>query len=257
MKDGWLSCTVLSCLSRVRAGLLWGLAGLVLTAQAEGTGPARGVNPKDNISKVEVIYKNDDLGASGRIQGLAFKFDQALDAQWGFNLELPYANAKVPGLRASGMGDLQARLRYVANQGSMAYIMGAEVVLPTAASPKALLGRDAWQLNPSIGVVWSLNPAVFWYVGYKHLWSVSGADLNQSQPRTLLAYTSPQGWWVLGDLKLTLDHDAPPDSDRLLDMEVEFGRMINRDTAFSIRLGTSAMDSNRDLGLSLSLRRMF
>ena len=47
-------------------------------AHAQDDGTAKGVNPKDNITKFDVILKSDVLEGDVRIRSLSFKYDRAL-----------------------------------------------------------------------------------------------------------------------------------------------------------------------------------
>ncbi|MBK6927265.1 MAG: hypothetical protein IPH15_06810 [Comamonadaceae bacterium] len=232
------------------------LAGLALPAQARDEEIARGVNPKDNISKVDLIYKRDNMTGDASVQSLSFKYDQALNADWGVNLELPTVKYSSPLLNEAGLGDVQFRIRKVTNFEQGALILGAEAVAPTASHDALGLGK--WQLNPVVGFVYSFTPMTFLYMGYKHLYSVGGdsarPDINMSQPRMLLAYTSPKGWWVLGDLKYTRDHNSRND---LLDCELEVGQMLTHNMALSARIGAPRLDTTRTFGFSLNGRYIF
>lgn len=223
-------------------------------AQQDNT--PKGVNPRDNITKVDLIYRNEASAGGVRVNAMALKFDRALTAEVGANIEIPIVRLSSPGATDSGLGDTEMRLRYVKNDGAISWIAAAEVVTPTASSD--LLGSGKWQLNPGFGAVYAVSKTTFVYAGYKHLMSVGGdsarPDINRSQPRVLAAITSPRGWWVLGDLKFTRDHKAGTDG---LDIEAEAGRMLTRDIGVSARIGTSALDSPRNRMLSLNLRHLF
>jgi len=232
------------------------LAGLAMPVQAREEEIARGVNPKDNISKVDLIYKRDNMTGDASVQSLSFKYDQALNADWGVNLELPTVKYSSPLLNEAGLGDVQFRIRKVTNFEQGALILGAEAVAPTASHDALGLGK--WQLNPVMGFVYSFTTTTFLYMGYKHLYSVGGdsarPDINMSQPRMLAAYTSPKGWWVLADLKYTRDHNTRND---LLDTELEVGQMLTHNMALSARIGAPRLDTTRTFGFSVDARYIF
>ena len=225
-------------------------------AHAQDDGTAKGVNPKDNITKFDVILKSDVLERDVRIRSLSFKYDRALGPNWGVQMEVPLIRFESPGLDDSGLGDLQFRARYVTTIGAISYLAAGELIAPTASGDA--LGLGQWQLNPVVGAVFAVSRYAFVYAGYKHLWSFAGdderPDVNASQPRVLAAYTSPQGWWVLGDLKYTRDHEARLDA---LDSEAEVGTMLSPTTAISLRVGTSSLDSPRLSTISLNARVIF
>lgn len=222
-------------------------------ALAEDPSATPGVNPKDNITKTEVLYRYDSLDLGDNTQSLTLKFDRAFNAQWGGNIEIPLVAYKGFGLDESGVGDLQARVRFTGQAGKISYILGAEVVLPTASGDA--LGRGKYQFNPVGGAVIPLSQTSFLYVGYKHLFSFAGDDarddVNESQPRILAAYTSPQGWWVLGDAKYTKSWETDKED---LDLEIELGQMVAPDTGVWTRIGTSALDSDREASILFGVR---
>lgn len=181
------------------------LAAAGRAARAEEANAAPGVNPKDNITKTELLFRYDSLDLGDNSQSLTFKYDRAFNANWGGNLEVPIVGYKGFGINEAGLGDVQARVRYTGQIGTTSIILGGEFVLPTASDDA--LGRGKYQFNPAVGAVVPLSQTAFVYFGYKHYFSVGGdddrADINESQPRILAAYTSPKGWWVLGDVKYT------------------------------------------------------
>ena len=77
---------------RLRCLLAGALAAISATSsygQTSGAEPAdetvKGVNPKDNITKVEVLYKYDTYAYGVDANSLTLKYDRALSAEWGFN----------------------------------------------------------------------------------------------------------------------------------------------------------------------------
>lgn len=232
------------------------LLACTVQANAQASGAPKGVNPKDLVTKVDLIARRDALEGGLALDSLTFKYDRGLDAHWALAIELPLARFSGPGISVSGMAESKFKLRRVENTDSGAWLVGAEVVLPTHSRTE--LGSGQWQLNPSAGVVVSLTPTVFAFAGYQHFFSVAGRDsapsINQSQPRLLAAITSPDGWWLMTDLKYTIDHK---NDTQTFDIELEAGRMIARDWAVSGRLIESRIDSNRRWGAVAVLRHLF
>ena len=260
------------------AGMIIGSTSLALAQQNEGVSGAPGVNPKDNISKFEVLYKYDDFNMGAGSHSLTLKYDKAITKEIGFNVETPFVYYQGFGLEDAGLGDVQVRVRYVKSFGQISPIAGLELVTPTATAET--LGRGKWQLNPTVGAVYAFSPTVFAFVGYKHILSFAGdsdrTDINESQPRLLLAYTSPKGWWTLGDLKFTKSWECSPNSlvtdpgdlersvpslrcmkPQALDLEFELGTMIAPTTGVWVRSGTSFLDSTREYGINVGLRQIF
>lgn len=218
---------------------------------------APGVNPKDNLTKSELFYQRDRLDHGVTSEGLAVKFDRAFDAAWGGNVELPLVRVRVAGQDHSGLGDVVVRARHVRSSGDWSTILGGEVVLPTAARDE--LGRGKYQLNPAGGLVCAFGANSFVYAGYKHFLSVGGdadrADISDMQPRVLLARVWMSGQWALADLKYT--RQLKGDRRETTDFDVEFGSMLARDVGAWVRVGTSGMDSARDWGVLLGLRKLW
>lgn len=234
------------------------------TAHAqEDTGPseaqqtAPGVNPKDNITKAEVIVQYNNLENGLDVATLAFKYDIAFDASWGGNAELPITHLSGPGLSETDIGDLNLRLRNVQTTGPISILSAVELVVPTAGSD--LTGTGRWQINPVIGAVYAFDQQTFAFGGYKHYFSFAGDDtreeINRSEVRTLFARLFTNATWTLADLKYTRSHTGT--EPETLDLEFEYGSMISRSTALSGRVGTSFLDSNRDFGFSINIRRIF
>jgi hypothetical protein len=225
-------------------------------AHAEDDGAPKGVNPKDLVTKIDVIARHDTFEGGVRLDTLTFKYDMALNQNWGLAVEVPIGRFKAPGLSESGIAESKVRFRRVENTAWGAWLVGGEFVLPT--DSKRSLGSGKWQINPSTGVVLSVTPTVFAFVGYQHFFSVAGRDdapkVNQSQPRLLFAKTSAAGWWLMTDLKYTRDHET---SKSTWDAEFEAGRMVARDWALSVRLIESGGDSTRKWGALTTVRHLF
>lgn len=233
------------------------LCGNTAVAQQSPDSAVAGVNPKDNITKFEVLYKYDDLKSGASINSLTLKYDTALNKEWGVNFEAPIVYYRGFGRDDAGLGDVQARLRYVKSLGQVTFLAGAELVAPTATEDT--LGRGKWQSNPVVGAVYAFSPTVFAFAGYKHFWSFAGDDersaVNESQPRLIMAYTDPQGWWLLGDVKYTKSWESP--RPEVVDTEVEIGQMLGRSTGVWVRGGTSFLDTSREFGVNLGIRQIF
>lgn len=236
---------LVSCLAAMLAGTSF--------AQEGSGGAAQGVNPKDNITKTELLYRYDSLDLGDHVQSVTLKYDKAFSKQLGGNIEVPIVAFKGFGLDDAGLGDIQARVRYTTQKGSATLILGGEVVLPTASDDT--LGRGKFQLNPAVGAVVPLSQLSFAYFGYKHFFSVGGdssrPDINESQPRIIVGYTSPDGWWALGDLKYTRSWETDAEQ---IDAEIELGRMVGPTTGVWARIGTSFLDSDREASLLLGVR---
>lgn len=242
-------------MNRLIAALLWLVAVSTTAATAEET--VKGVNPKENIRKAELLCKYDSFEQGQEISSCTGKFDTALNANWGVNVEVPFISFSGFGLEEQGLGDMNLRLRYTTTAGAISYVAGLELVLPTAS--EEVLGLGEYQLNPVGGIVFALSQQVFVYAGYKHFLEITDdnelVDINDSQLRLLAAYTSAEGWWALADSKYTKSWTG--EELESLDTEIEAGRMLNASTAIFGRAGTSFLDNTREYGINLGFRVIF
>jgi hypothetical protein len=224
----------------------------VLAADDAGTG-APGVNPKDLVTKVDLIFKRDLFEGGVAINSWTFKYDRPIGPQLGIAVELPYAQFRTAGGVVDGAAESKFKLRHVSTRGRLSWVAGGEVVLPTESDP--LLGSGTWQVNPSAGAVYAVSPTVFAFAGVQRFQSVDRdpgrAPVRQNQARLLAARVSQSGWWLLADGKYTRDLVADAD---LLDLEFEVGRMLGPATALSVRAATSGLDSTRTSGVVVNLR---
>lgn len=246
-------------LRMVTPGILLGL--LLCTpdccrAETAETGGAPGVNPKDLVTKLDLIFKRDVFDGGVAINSWTLKYDRPLTASLGMALELPYAEFRRQGQVVGGMAESKFKLRHVTTRGRVSWVAGGEIVIPTETDP--LLGSGTWQVNPSAGAVYAVSPTVFAFAGVQRFQSVdrdAGRDpVRQNQVRLLAARVSPSGWWLLGDAKATRDLVQRA---TLTDLELEAGRMLSRSTALSLRVGRSGLDSTRDFGVVANFRVLF
>lgn len=218
---------------------------------------APGVNPKDNITKAEIIGQYANLENGLESFSMAFKYDLALNKTWGGNIEVPIVHLSGPDFSETAVGDTNLRVRYVRTRDAVSIISAVELVAPTAGDEFA--GTGKWQLNPVVGAVYAFDQQTFAFVGYKHYFSIAGDDdrneINRSEVRALFARLFANATWTLGDIKYSASHT---DLDlETLDLEVEYGSMISKSIALSGRIGTSFLDSSREFGASLNLRKIF
>lgn len=245
-------------LPTLRLVALAGILGLPASAGASDAtdGAPRGVNPRDLVSKLDLIFKRDVFEGGVAVNSWTLKYDRALGTRWGMAVELPFAQSRTPWGITSGLSESKLKFRHVTTRGKLSWVVGGEFVIPTA--EHASLGSGTWQANPSAGVVYAVSPQVFAFGGVQRFQSLSEESgrlpVRQNQARVLLARVSPRGWWVMGDLKAT--RDLVTDAD-LLDIEVEAGRMLNASTALSVRLADSAWDSPRTSGVVVNYRILF
>jgi hypothetical protein len=200
---------------------------------------ARGVNPADNLTKVELLPKLTVIDDGGGISTttLTLKYDRAIRGVYGFNVELPLVRFEAPVDSTNGIGDLNLRARAQKSVGSFVVIGGLEAVVPIATDPT--LGSGKLQINPVAAGVYAFSRSVFAAAAAKHLFSVAGdddrADVKQGQYRLLLAYSSPRGWWALLDPQIWVDFEVDRRSE--LALELEAGKMIGPKVGAWVRAG--------------------
>ncbi len=224
----------LARLAAVAATLAW--PSLASRALAE---EAKGVNPADNLTKLELLPKltviDDGNGVSTAT--LTLKYDRAIRGVYGVNLELPLARFEAPSGSANGIGDLNVRARAQKRLGSVVLIGGLEAVVPVATDSR--LGFGKLQLNPTAVFVNAFSQTTFVAAIAKHFFSVAGDDeragVRQGQYRLLAAYTSPKGWWALVDPQLWVDYDVDNRSE--LALELEIGTMVGPKVGAWVRAG--------------------
>ena len=211
---------------------------LGLASRAVGQ-EARGVNPADNLTKLELLPKltviDDGNGVSSTT--LTLKYDRAIQGVFGVNVELPLARFEAPTGSANGIGDLNVRARAQKKLGSVVLIGGVETVLPVATDSN--LGSGKLQLNPTAVFVKAFSQTTFVAAVAKLFFSVAGDDeraiIRQGQYRLLAAYTSPKGWWALLDPQLWVDYVGADRTE--LALELEAGKMVGPKVGAWVRGG--------------------
>jgi len=186
------------------------LAAASLMASAASAQEARGVNPADIDSRVDLIVKHVKLDPSGTTDVVTFKFDYKLNNNWGLNFELPaYNKLSVPGLSATGNGDLFARARWIQPTAS-GWIVGAsfEVVAPTAS--KDALGTGRWQGNVGALAVKPWSRSLITAFVLKQTTSLWGDDdrakFSNTELRLVPVVMLANGWAVSGEVRQTWEH---------------------------------------------------
>lgn len=210
----------------------------VRAAEAEEES-VRGVNPADNITKIEAISKllvfNDAAGVS--LTALTLKYDRAILGRYGLSAELPIARFESPFGSDNGLADPVLKGRIQSQGGRVTWIGGVEAVLPWATADS--MGAGKVQLNPSAAVVYPLSRTTFVAGVVKPLFSVAGddarEDIRQMQLRTLFAYAAPEGWWLLGDSQYWIDDENGRRNE--FSFEGEWGRMVGPAVGVWVRGG--------------------
>ena len=171
---------------------------------------ARGVNPADIDSRVDVILKRVNLDPEGTTDVLTLKFDYKVSSNWGFNFELPaYTRLSVPGFKASGNGDFFSRARFIRPTASgMIYGAAFEAVAPLASDDA--LGTGRWQANVGVLAVKPWTASFLTAFALKQYTSLGGdadrAEFSNTELRLVPVLMLPDGWALSGDLRQTWEH---------------------------------------------------
>ena len=214
---------------------------VILTASgafaADSTDAARGVNPADNLTKIELLPQLRAFGDSS-ITSLTLKYDHAIKRVFGINAELPLVRYSGRGTSDNGIGDLTLRGRAQHTWGRHTLIGAAEFLLPTATEDT--LGVQQYTFDPILGYVYSFGHNIFGALVAKQFISLHNTDpaispdINQGQYRMLLGYASNKGWWVLADPQVWVNFETGRQE---FLAELELGTMLNKTTGVWIRAG--------------------
>jgi hypothetical protein len=117
----------------------------------------------------------------------------------------------IPGNGASGLGDINYSLYFSpVKYDKWIWGIGPSITFPTATDDQ--LGSDKWSAGPTAVALTQMNWGTMGLLG-RHLWSFAGesnrADVNQSLFEPFLNYNLPQGWYLLTDLIITANWEAP------------------------------------------------
>lgn len=199
---------------------------------------ARGVNPADNLTKIELLPQLRAAAGDASITSLTLKVDRAIRRVFGVNMELPLARASGPRGSDTGIGDLNLRARAQHTWGRNTIIGAVEFVLPTAT--ELTLGTDQFTFDPVVGYVYAFGKNLFGAVVAKQFISLHNTnpdnipDINQGQYRILVGYASNNGWWAVADPQVWINYETG--RQEFLG-EIEIGTMLNQTTGVWIRGG--------------------
>ena len=117
----------------------------------------------------------------------------------------------VPGDGATGLGDINYSLFFSpVEYGKYIWGVGPSISLPTATDDQ--LGSEKWSAGPTAVVI---TPTKWGSVGalVRQLWSFAGADdradVNQFLLEPFVNYNLKKGWFLLTDMVMTANWDAP------------------------------------------------
>ena len=121
----------------------------------------KGVNPADNVTKMELLPSLNVVDTEGKpsITTLGLKYDKELYKIFGINLELPLSHFSGYGISDAGIGDLRVRGRAQYRFGRNVIIGATEFVFPTATSDT--LGTRQYTFDPTLAYVYAFSPNFF------------------------------------------------------------------------------------------------
>ena len=198
---------------------------------------ARGVNPADNLTKIELLPQLRAFGDSS-MTSLTLKYDKAIRKVFGINAELPLLRYSGYGASDNGIGDLTVRARAQHTWGRHTLIGAGEFILPTAT--ENTLGAQQYTFDPILGYVYSFGHNIFGALVAKQYISLHNTepsfspDINQGQYRMLLGYASQRGWWMLADPQIWINFET---GHQEILAELELGTMLNQTTGVWVRAG--------------------
>ena len=198
---------------------------------------ARGINPADNLTKLELLPQLRAVGDSS-VSSLTFKYDHAFRKVFGVNAELPIVRYSGHGFSENGIGDLTLRARAQHTWGRHTLIGATEFILPTATAD--VLGIQQYTFDPILGYVYSFGHNIFGALVAKQFISLNNTDpefapdVNQGQYRMLVGYASNSGWWVLADPQVWVNFETGRQE---FLAELELGTMLNKTSGVWLRAG--------------------
>lgn len=231
---------------------------------------ARGVNPAENDTRVDVIFKNNWLSNRASIFTTTLKFDYRITPEIGFNIEFPVLGhfrsaspaPSVPGFNDTGVGDVFARFRYITPIGVTAFgatSIGAalEGVFPTAS--ERTLGSGTYQLNATGLLVQAWSPTLITAVVAKAAQSVNELhgrpQVQENTARIVQAFILPRGLFVTVDGKY--NWETINRRDVWWEGQVELGMMLDAKTAASVSLARKWGDREDRGAVTLAFKRFF
>jgi len=141
----------------------------------------------------------------------------------------PDIPAGEPGDGATGLGDINYTLFFSpAQPGKLIWGVGPSLTFPTASDGQ--LGTGKWSAGPSVVLLAQPKP---WTVGVlaRQLWSYAGdddrPDVNQFLLEPFINYNLSKGWYLISDMVLTANWDAPSGQEWTVPVGGGFGRLFN------------------------------
>ena len=175
--------------------------------------PLQRKHPTDLGSFIEL---RDDYATRRRTitSSIVLRGDYAPVPWAALRLELPLTYVDKPDRRPTmGLGDVYARatVRVVASDVSL--LVGTDCLLDSASAK--LLGGSKNVVGPFATIAWDLGPGVWVRLQLQHLGSFGGdpkqATVSATSVRPYALVALPEGFWVVLDQSLRVDHKGTRD----------------------------------------------
>jgi hypothetical protein len=240
-----------------------GLFGAGAAQAQQGDLKARGVNPAENDTRADAIFKYNWLQGGAGIFTTTLKFDYRISQEVGFNVELPVlGHFSSPAFDDTGIGDLFLRLRYITALGTSQFGatsggVAVEAVLPTAT--ERTLGSGTTQLNASALIVQAWSPTLITAFIAKAAQSIderSGRTaIQENTLRVVQAFVLPRGMFATLDAKYNFETINAKDV--WYEGGLEFGMMFDARTAGSVGVSKKWGDREDRGAVTVGVKRFF
>ena len=124
---------------------------------------------------------------------------------------IPENPSPIPGNGATGLGDINYSLFFSpVKTGKVIWGVGPSISFPSATDDQ--LGTGKWSGGPTVVALTQLGWGSIGILG-RHLWSFAGddnrGDVNQSLIEPFVNYNLEKGWFLLTDIIITANWEAP------------------------------------------------
>lgn len=146
----------------------------------------------------------------------------------GFIEGTPDIPAGSPGVdRKTGLGDINYSLFFSPTDSKPIWGIGPSISLPTASDDQ--LGSGKWSAGPTGVVLMQQKWGTFGGLA-RQIWSFGGdsdrADVNQFLIEPFAMYNLAKGWYLVTDMIMTANWDAPSGQEWTVPMGGGFGKLL-------------------------------
>lgn len=216
---------------------------------------AKRIDPTDFKNRFDLRGEYVEYG-TGSVQAIVPRFEYAFSKALGFRTELPLEQYELnAGPTRGGIGNLLTRLAWRAlRTDDVALVVGSELILDTASSPK--LGNGKHVLAPFAFAAFDLPQAKSVFFPYIQYGKAIGGDASReaveyTNVRASLLTRWPAKAYSFVEYSYFIDHErANVVSSQI---KAEAGRFILPKTSFYVRPGTGLSGTNQRLGMHWSL----